>query len=286
MRLFVGTSVVAAILLHGTAAQARDTPIRRVELIAMARPSSEPAASDDPATSVMLDSFRVHDLSRRYVEYRMAQEIAEAPVTPAQPVQMSAGVAPVSGIAVPMWMRAAGSVVPFHTIAGCDAQPYRPSGILSAAAELRRAAHYGMVSAIACEEGLPVALFDAMIIRESRYDPSATSPKAAYGLAQLMPVTAASLGVDRFDPAQNLRGGARYLRRQLDRFGHVHLALAAYNAGPGRVRGGRVPRIAETQAYVANILTNWTRLGGVRRPTSNPFQQPTNVGRQVQLASF
>ncbi|MCE3590077.1 lytic transglycosylase domain-containing protein, partial [Escherichia coli] len=115
---------------------------------------------------------------------------------------------------------------------GCTPVGYRPSGILSRGAEARRAAFYANMSAIACEHGIPVGLFDAVIMRESRYDPAAISPKRAYGLTQLMPGTADGLGVNRFDIIGNLRGGARYLRQQLDRFGQVHLALAAYNAGP------------------------------------------------------
>ena len=76
------------------------------------------------------------------------------------------------------------------------------------------------------------------------------------GLAQLMPGTARDLGVDPDDPFANLEGGARYLREQLDRFdGDLEKALAAYNAGPGRViRAGGVPRIRETQLYVAAIM--------------------------------
>ncbi|MEO1219995.1 MAG: lytic transglycosylase domain-containing protein, partial [Pseudomonadota bacterium] len=68
--------------------------------------------------------------------------------------------------------------------------------------------------------------------------------------------TARYLGVDPDDPMQNLEGGARYLREQLDRFdGDLEKALAAYNAGPGRVeRAGGIPRIRETQNYVAAIL--------------------------------
>src|SRR3546814_7135554 len=80
-----------------------------------------------------------------------------------------------------------------------------------------------------------------------------------------MPGTAAQLGVDRYHVESNLRGGAKYLRRQLDRFGHYHLALAAYNAGPGRVRNGAVPRIPETRDYVDNVLLNWSRLSGFER---------------------
>ena len=75
-------------------------------------------------------------------------------------------------------------------------------------------------------------------------------------IAQLMPGTARDLGVNPDDPFANLEGGARYLREQLDRFdGNLEKALAAYNAGPGRViRANGVPRIRETQAYVAAIM--------------------------------
>jgi soluble lytic murein transglycosylase-like protein len=71
-----------------------------------------------------------------------------------------------------------------------------------------------------------------------------------------MPGTARDLGVDPNDPFANLEGGARYLREQLDRFdGDIEKALAAYNAGPGRVeRAGGIPRIRETQLYVAAIM--------------------------------
>lgn len=89
---------------------------------------------------------------------------------------------------------------------------------------------------------------------ESRYCQDAVSPKGAVGLGQLMPGTAAALGVDASDPAQNLAGAARYLREQLDAFGDVTLALAAYNAGPGAVsKYGGVPPYAETKAYVREV---------------------------------
>lgn len=114
---------------------------------------------------------------------------------------------------------------------------------------------------IAEEAGVDVSLFAALISAESGWNPSAVSPKGAMGLTQLMPDTARSLGVTNpFDPIENMRGGARYLRRMLDEFGSVELALAAYNAGPGAVRRyGGVPPYRETQAYVRRILGEVTR---------------------------
>ena len=176
---------------------------------------------------------------------------------------------------------------------GCRSNAYRPAGFLSAAAESRRFGYYGLMSGIACEYGIPTGLFDAMIIRESGYQASIYSPKNAFGLTQLMPGTAEGLGVNRYDIEQNLRGGARYLRQQLDRFGQVHLALAAYNAGPGRVRNGVLPRIAETQAYVDNVLLNWQRLAGLE-PTGtaqNIAVQPSarwraRTGRAATVSTF
>jgi soluble lytic murein transglycosylase-like protein len=99
-------------------------------------------------------------------------------------------------------------------------------------------------------------LLSALVWQESRWNPQALSPKGAMGLAQLMPATARNLGVNPADPIANLIGGARYLRMLLDQFdGDVEKALAAYNAGPGRVRSaGGVPAIAETRNYVSSIV--------------------------------
>ncbi len=103
---------------------------------------------------------------------------------------------------------------------------------------------------------LSPTLIEALVWQESRWRHRAVSPKGAQGLAQLMPATARELGVDPSDPFANLEGGARYLRQQIDRFdGDLEKALAAYNAGPGRVeKAGGIPRIRETQQYVAAIM--------------------------------
>lgn len=100
------------------------------------------------------------------------------------------------------------------------------------------------------------ALIEALVWQESRWRTNARSPVGARGLAQLMPGTARELGVNPDIPFANLEGGVRYLRQQLDRFdGDIEKALAAYNAGPGRVlRAGGVPNIRETRGYVASIM--------------------------------
>jgi len=139
----------------------------------------------------------------------------------------------------------------------CVVDPYHPSPALAKIAERRRATWYAAMIGAACEAGLPINLFDAMIIAESQYNPAALSPKGAAGLAQLMPESARHLGVGNvWDPNANLRGGAHLLRALLDEFGRFDLALAAYNAGAVRVRATRqVPRIPETIHYVSKILT-------------------------------
>lgn len=109
-----------------------------------------------------------------------------------------------------------------------------------------------------CQEyGMDCTLVAAVIKAESNFNPRAVSPKGAAGLMQLMPSVQKDEGVtDPFDPRQNLRAGIRYLKKMLEACGgDLGLALAAYNAGLTRVKNaGSVPRIRETEAYVAKIL--------------------------------
>ena len=161
----------------------------------------------------------------------------------------------------------------------CSLPMYQPSFGFSRIAEQRRRQLYPLVHRVACEAGLPVGLFDALIMQESRYHAGAVSHAGAIGLAQLMPGTAKDLGVNPHSPIDNLRGGARYLKQQVDRFGRYDLALAAYNAGPGRVeRRWKVPRIAETQDYVRKILGSWS---GAPIPLGK-FEKPMSF-RQAQI---
>jgi soluble lytic murein transglycosylase-like protein len=106
--------------------------------------------------------------------------------------------------------------------------------------------------------GLSPKLIEAVILRESSGDSNAVSPKGALGLMQLMPDTAAEVGVvNPRNPAENILGGAKYLRSLLDRFGDLRLALAAYNSGPAAVeRFGGVPPYKETRSYVRDIVAN------------------------------
>ena len=119
------------------------------------------------------------------------------------------------------------------------------------------------IDAAAQRYGVDPALLKGLIRQESGFDARAQSSAGALGLTQLMPSTAASLGVDPLDPAQAIDGGARYLRQQLDRFGgDPAKALAAYNAGPGAVaRFGGVPPYAETQNYVQRVMASAQQYG-------------------------
>ena len=130
----------------------------------------------------------------------------------------------------------------------------------TAVSELPAGTPYGSeITAAAQANGLDPALLAGLIKQESNFNPNAGSGAGARGLTQLMPSTAAGLGVSNvLDPVQSINGGAKYLKQQLDTFGgDVTKALAAYNAGPGAVqRFGGVPPYSETQNYVRIVQAN------------------------------
>jgi soluble lytic murein transglycosylase-like protein len=141
-----------------------------------------------------------------------------------------------------------------------DGIPY--AGAQSAPAMVPPAEIDRLVSANSAQWNVDPNLIKAIIANESGFNANATSGVGAQGLMQLMPGTAAGLGVSNsYDPGQNVWGGTRYIKGLLDRFGgNVKLAVAAYNAGPGAVeKYSGVPPYAETQNYVQNVLSSYEK---------------------------
>lgn len=146
----------------------------------------------------------------------------------------------------------------FRTMLDGPVRPYDP---FSAGTQRTPSDILQLVHDAANKAGIDPALFEALVGRESSFRPDAVSIAGAKGLAQLMPKTAAGLGViDIFDPQQNLDAGARYLAQMLRQFnGDKELALAAYNAGPGTVKQvGGIPE--ESAGYVRDVLKRASEL--------------------------
>jgi hypothetical protein len=134
-----------------------------------------------------------------------------------------------------------------------------------------------LIQKYAQRHGVDPALVRAVMRHESGFNPHAISPKGAQGLMQLMPGTAALMGVNNpFDPEQNIAGGVGYLRHCLDRFGHsVPLAVAAYNAGPARVAKSQgVPAIPETQVFVKNVMGSYSGGAMASVAGAKPLDRP------------
>lgn len=121
----------------------------------------------------------------------------------------------------------------------------------------------GAILRFSIRNGIDPRLVVAVIACESSFRPDAVGKKGEIGLGQLKPETAAGLGVDPYDPIQNIDGCVRYLRLQLDRFGSLELALAAYNAGPTAVsKAGGIPQNNITPRYVQKVLALYRKLCG------------------------
>jgi len=143
-----------------------------------------------------------------------------------------------------------------------------------------------VVSAASKRNNLDPDLVNSVILAESGFDPHAVSPKGAQGLMQLMPQTAARMGVQNaMDPAANVEGGTRYLGELLVRYHHdLSKALAAYNAGPDRVEQYHgVPPYPETLAYVARVVRDFNRKKDIQR---RPLQDPRSLDQNSDATQF
>jgi soluble lytic murein transglycosylase-like protein len=159
--------------------------------------------------------------------------------------------------AAPAPVAASATTAPFSAQLASALSPTTASGAGGVTGAPGATPYAAEISAAAARNGVDPSVLTGLIRAESNFDPNAGSPAGAQGLTQLMPATAAGLGVaNPLDPVQSIEGGARYLRQQLDHFGgDVTKALAAYNAGPGAVeRFGGVPPYEETQNYVRRVL--------------------------------
>lgn len=164
------------------------------------------------------------------------------------------------------WKRGSSAVADENRarLRGLIAQPATTAGKdKTSALAAKRARYERIVAVYALRYGLSPELLHAVIRAESAYEHEAVSRAGAQGLMQLMPGTAARYGVkDSFNPVENVRGGAAYLRDLLDLFGQdLRLALAGYNAGENAVirYGRQIPPYPETQGYVRTVLDYfWT----------------------------
>ncbi|MFN8109652.1 MAG: lytic transglycosylase domain-containing protein [Thermoleophilia bacterium] len=150
-------------------------------------------------------------------------------------------------------------------------QGQRPQpGLPTSGADAVPASLKPLINRAAQQAGVDPALVAAVARAESSFNVTAGSPAGARGLMQLMPGTARGLGVtDILDPAQNLAAGSRYLKQQIDTFGDLRSALAAYNAGPNAVRRyGGVPPYTETQNYVTKVLGYYDTYRGATSSTN------------------
>jgi hypothetical protein len=190
---------------------------------------------------------------------------------------------------VTLWLCHAGGTayltIPVDQIQGFEqpepAPPPTPTSLVTEVAPLRSDTHNpirDVVDREARRHQIDPDFLASVIDAESRFNPSAVSPKGALGLMQLMPRTAVSLGVQNaLDPAQNVEGGTKYLRQLLDQYHWDAVkALAAYNAGPEKVEQyGGIPPYRETRAYIARVIQEFNRKKqqAVESPATNPVER-------------
>jgi hypothetical protein len=160
---------------------------------------------------------------------------------------------------MPLLLPKSGYTAPLTSVVRADPHSGKLVRVMLSTGPARNAADPGIsatVEQVAAEHELPPELIRSVIQTESNYNPFAVSPKGAVGMMQLIPETARRFGVSNaFNPVENIRGGAKYLKYLLDLYhGDYRLALAAYNAGEGAVaKHGGVPPYAETQKYVERV---------------------------------
>lgn len=174
-----------------------------------------------------------------------------------------------------------------------EAKKAKKGGGSSLTGSTGNAEYDALITQAAKDYGVPANLLYCMLNQESGFDATAVSPCGAIGIAQFMPDTAASLGVDPSDPSSAIPGAAKLLRMNYDEFGSWELALAAYNAGSGAVQEyGGIPPYAETQNYVSSIMSAYQSMpapssssssGGISSLVDKAFQY-TN-GRQSPYGS-
>ena len=180
----------------------------------------------------------------------------------------------VTGVAVGVWLIALLPVCQVVVVIGLGA-------VVEASRGASLATPYaGLIQVAAEAHGLDPALVAAVVEQESNFDPGAVSPVGAMGLMQIVPATAAELGLlEPFDAAANLDAGTEYLAWLIDRYGDVSLALAAYNAGPGRVDACQcIPQNGETPGYVARVIAaaDRYRLPEIASPYRNDYRLVSN----------
>jgi soluble lytic murein transglycosylase-like protein len=217
-------------------------------------PVSAPGGMVDAQARIAAIRSRLHQFAPTNAAGTFALDVTPASGTTGTPTPVSATAAALPPPAAPA-TAAATRAVPSAAASGAPSAAAARLEQLLPEAGKRWA---GPIAQAASKHGVDPGLLAALVKHESGFDPNVRSHAGAIGLGQLMPGTAAGLGVDPTDPIQNLDGAARYLKQQMDRFGSADLALAAYNAGPNRVaQAGGIPNITETRTYVGRVLKTW-----------------------------